>query len=235
MGIKAFRIETSPLDGYSHMALDEALLDAAEDGVHYLRIYSWAGASPFGVTFGYSQSYEEIAEEVRKRYGGITFPVVRRCTGGGLVYHDGDITFSFVFPWPRLITPSLIYKNIHLGLHLGLKSRGLASRLWSPAKPSPPSLKCFSRPEPKDLVHENGVKFLGGALRRRRGFGLYQGSLRAEGFSVESSVLSAAVDEGFGLQWSALFRPVPPPPAAAAEAGRLRREKYSRDKWNKKR
>lgn len=234
--MRAFLLKTGPLDVPSQMALDEAVLNAAEPGALYLRLYRWPGLSLQGATFGYSQPYAAAVQAARARLGGVSFPLVRRLTGGGLVYHDGDLTFSFVFPWPRLATPAFLYKNIHVGVHLGLKARGAASRLWSPAQPpAPAGTECFARPEPKDLVREDGAKVLGGALRRRRGTGLYQGSMRPEVLALPPDRLADALLEGFGLQWSALFEPVEPRPETAAAARRLLEERYCSDGWNKKR
>lgn len=238
----AFRLESSISDLYGQMSLDEAVLEHAGDGegpaACFLRFYPWDRRAPQGATFGYSQAIEEIETVVRRRWGGITLPLVRRTTGGGLVYHDGDITFSFVFPWPKRTAPSLIYKNIHLGIHIALKARGIPSRFWSAPGGSAPSgvrKECFAAPESKDLTHEDGTKFLGGALRRRKGYGLYQGSMRPERFEGAAQSLEESVEEGISLQWGALFRSVPAGPAVVQAAERLRRGKYVSDRWNRKR
>lgn len=237
--MRAYLLNAPPQDAFEHMALDEATLEYAGRGESprsYLRIYQWAGARPYGLTFGYSQAYEDVAAVVRERFGGVTLPLVRRSTGGGIVYHDGDVTFSFVFPWPTLSTPDSIYKGIHFGVHLGLKLKNIPSRLWSPvAAGGAVREECFSGPEPKDLVHEDGTKFLGGALRRRKGYGLYQGSMRMERFPEREKDVQAALVEGFGLQWRFLLEPTALPAELAAGAQRLRIEKYTQESWNKKR
>jgi lipoate-protein ligase A len=218
------------------MALDEALLDTAQPGTAALRFYQWAGNPPYALTFGYSQPQAQALESARQRYGGAVLPVVRRLTGGGVVFHDGDLTFSFIFPWPRLIGASLIYKDIHLGAHLGLRARGTSTRLWSPRRKGDGiAAECFTAPETADLVLESGEKILGGALRRRRGFGLYQGSLRCEGLGLSQEKLRDALAEGLGLQWQALWRPEEPRPATAALGNDLRRKRYSTEAWNGKR
>lgn len=255
--MKALLLDAPVLDAAGHMALDEAALELAPPGSLALRFYRWErpASAPAAATFGYFQRYEDAAREARARGYAPIFPLVRRPTGGGIVFHDGDITFSLVFPWDRLTAADCVYKDLHWSVHLGLKTRGLASRLWSPArKDGAAPLSCFSVPSPMDLVHEDGTKFLGGALRRRGGKGLYQASLRPEGFRVPEGPapggpvragtggggidiqrLREAVLEGVGLSWKALFTPQAVPVPIAETAERLRKERYSRDDWNRRR
>lgn len=233
---RAELLESGPLDAAGQMALDEAVLEGAGDGVTALRFYRWEPATdPCAVTFGFSQAYEDAAAAARARLGGVSVPLVRRATGGGVVVHGADVTFSLVFPWPTLSDPSLVYKDIHLAVHLGFKACGVATGLWSPSRPPGLRPDCFAGPEPKDLVSEAGSKALGGALRRRRGRGLYQGSLRPEVLGVPAAAARDAVTEGLAVAWKALFERREPAPAAAARAARLRDEKYSTCRWNRRR
>lgn len=238
---RSFLLDGPELDAHGQMAFDEALLDSARPDETILRFYRWKGAGASGggrtlaATFGYSQRWAEAEAAARRREGALAFPLVRRATGGGIVYHDGDLTFSFVFPWTRLIAPSLVYKNVHLGVHLGLKAQRTPSRLWSPGGCPKPALECFGAPAPMDLVAEDGRKVLGGALRRRGGYGLYQGSLRPEGLALAPERLKAAVAEGIGLQWRAVFEPARPRPEVLAAAAALERDRYRSDSWNKRR
>lgn len=229
-------LETEPLDAAGHMAFDEAVLEEGREGVTSLRFYRWSPeGDPCAVTFGFSQAFADAEAAARAKLGGVSVPMVRRATGGGVVFHGSDVTFSLVFPWPTLSDPSLVYKDVHLAVHLGFKAGGVATGLWSPTRAPGLRPDCFAGPEPKDLVSPMGNKALGGALRRRRGRGLYQGSLRPEVLGVSPAAARTAVTEGLSVGWKALFERREPPPRAAARAAQLRAERYSTDRWNRRR
>lgn len=229
-------VDAPALDAAGHMGLDEAiLLDAPQDAV-VLRFFQWARPA---VTFGYAQRYQ-TAEDMAKQRGMAGADIVRRATGGGVVFHDGDLTFSIVFPWERLSSPSVIYKNIHRGVHLGLKAAKVESRLWSPGAKAGTSSgsvlekACFvGTPEPMDLVREDGQKILGGALRRRGKAGLYQGSMRPDALVAPLRSLLTAIYDGltkeFGNAPSLDLKP------EWQEEGERLAEKYRSVRWNKKR
>ena len=199
------------------MALDEAVLLHSPQDALILRVYEWRGA---GCTFGYSQRYALVM----KQSGGVD--PVRRATGGGIVHHDGDTTFSLVFPWNRTLAPETIYKNIHRGIHQALKANGTANGIWSPkAAPEGIAAACFARAEKYDLVNDNDVKILGGALRKKGSKGLYQGSLRLK---VGAEVLIDGITREFG-------RPSTDIDPAWLAAGLTLESKYRSAEWNKRR
>lgn len=156
-------------DGPMQMALDEVLLGAVVRPT--LRIYRWA--SPC-VTFGYFQAFAAV----REAYPMI--PVVRRWTGGGMVEHGKDLTFSLLVPSgtkAASMPPASFYRELHRRLASWLarvvsSEVRLAGREDIQAGPS-----CFSAPAGDDLLL-SGEKILGGAQRRSAGALLYQGSLQ---------------------------------------------------------
>ena len=234
-------LKAPALDAYGQMALDEAVLESASGEPLILRFYEWEGGPrepmrPHGATFGYFQPYEEAVRGLESRGIAVIFPVARRTTGGGLVIHDSDITFSLVFPWSRLASPMLIYKDMHRAILLGLKGQGIASHQWTPPMPSAgPVSDCFAGPSPMDLVDEGGRKFLGGALRRHKGVGLYQGSFRPEGFAASREVLTRAILDGLSLEWQTAFMPKEADADLLDTAARLRADRFATDAWNRKR
>ncbi len=200
------------------MALDEAVLTHSPPNAVVLRIYEWQGHA---CTFGFSQKYADVMKHCPP---GIV--PVRRATGGGIVFHDGDVTFSLVFPWDRTCAPETVYKNIHRGIHQALKAHGTANGMWSPReKPKGISAACFSRAEKADLVDGNDKKILGGALRKKGVKGLYQGSLKV---SVPREVVIDGITRELGRP-SLEIRP------EWREAGHALENRYRSAEWNERR
>ncbi len=97
------------------MALDEALLEAAARlGRPVLRFYGWTEPA---ATFGYFQKYAEVERATLLR------PLIRRPTGGGIVPHDADWTYSLVFPpdheWHSLKAEES-YRRVHEWIQVGI-------------------------------------------------------------------------------------------------------------------
>ncbi|MBI4061020.1 MAG: lipoate--protein ligase family protein [Elusimicrobia bacterium] len=206
------------LDAAGHMALDEAVLLESPPNALVLRVYEWRGEA---CTFGFSQRYADAKAACKK---GIE--PVRRATGGGVVFHDGDVTFSLVFPWDRTCAPETIYKNIHRGLHRTLKVHGVANRLWSrETNAGGVAMSCFARAEKADIVDAEDKKILGGALRKKGAKGLYQGSLRAD---VPREAVIGGIAHEFG-------RPSLELRSSWLEAGAALEARYRSAEWNKRR
>ena len=217
--------ELTALDAAAHMALDEAMLLYSAPRELVLRFYDWSGP---GVTFGYSQKHADAKAACPK---GVS--PVRRSTGGGIVRHDGDVTFSLVFPWDRALAPETVYKNLHRGVHQALKAKGVENGLFSPAeKLQGIAPSCFARPEKMDLVDCAGRKFLGGALRKKGEKGLYQGSMRPEGLGLSIESLKAAVLDGVTREFGT---PTTEVREEWTAAGRALEARYRSPEWNERR
>jgi len=156
-------------DGPTQMALDEVLLSLVHRPT--LRVYRWKAPC---VTFGYFQPHA-LVEELHPG-----LPAVRRWTGGGLVVHGEDLTFSLMIPGgtdAALMPPASFYRELHhrLGCYLArvvsseVRLAGNSDIQNGPA--------CFAAPACDDLLAE-GRKILGGAQRRSAGALLYQGSIQ---------------------------------------------------------
>lgn len=206
------------LDAAGHMALDEAVLLESPSDALVLRVYEWAGEA---CTFGFSQRYEDV-----KKLCAPGIEPVRRATGGGVVFHDGDVTFSLVFPWDRTCAPETIYKNIHRGIHQALKARGTVNGMWSPNEKAPGiAASCFARAEKADLVDADDKKILGGALRKKGVKGLYQGSLRVR---ASEAVILDGITREFGRPSTEIL-------PSWLEAGKALEARYRSAEWNARR
>jgi len=107
-------------DAYTNMAIDEAILRL---GKPTLRLYEW---SPAAVSIGYFQSLsKEVETDICKKMG---IDIVRRITGGGAVFHEHELTYSFICP--EKYVPKDIIKSYHLicgAIVGGLTRQGIAA------------------------------------------------------------------------------------------------------------
>lgn len=177
-----------PSPGAWNMAVDEWLLEQAEQGRSTLRFYAW---KPATLSLGFFQRYEERADHPVSR----EIDVVRRASGGGAIVHDRELTYSFSTPIAGRNTAALreLYRRFHQTLIATLASHGVqvqraadenpgrfaeTSPLSGPkpsAKPPEPFL-CFARRSADDLVAA-GAKVVGSAQRRSRTALLQHGSI----------------------------------------------------------
>jgi lipoate-protein ligase A len=149
-----------------NMAVDEALLRLVDLPV--LRLYRWA--EPNAVSIGY---FEKAADVPAGR------PFVRRYTGGGLVDHSGDLTYTLALPKSHPLTlagtgPS--YEAVHRAVAEAMARSGLDVRLASVNDPTDHPA-CFQKAVRFDVVDGPGRKLAGAAQRRTREGCLHQGSI----------------------------------------------------------
>jgi lipoate-protein ligase A len=108
-----------------NMAIDEALLETAVYPT--IRFYRWRSPA---LSFGYFGKFSDVAVYTAER------DLVRRWTGGGIVFHGDDLTYSVVIPAndPAFDESSIaIYEKIHRALCEGLAASGQDPELASVA------------------------------------------------------------------------------------------------------
>src|SRR5438552_17034112 len=151
-----------------NMAVDEALLETAE--IPTIRFYKWDHPA---LSFGYFGKFADVANHAEQR------DLVRRWTGGGIVFHGDDLTYSIVIPVSSGFfaeCPKKIYAAIHSALCHALKENGAAAAL-APNNSSKISDVCFANPVLADVI-VNGRKVAGAGQRRTRRGLLQQGSIQ---------------------------------------------------------
>jgi lipoate-protein ligase A len=167
-----FYLDTGKGESAWNMALDEALLLAvANIGRPILRFYGWNKPA---ATFGYFQKYADIAAWTSLR------PLIRRPTGGGLVPHDADWTYSVIIPpshpWYGLRAAES-YLHLHRWVAAALRAANIAAELAPGASKEIPG-QCFAGAEQHDILL-NDLKIAGAAQRRAREGLLIQGSIQS--------------------------------------------------------
>lgn len=193
------------------MACDEALLQTAREPL--LRTYHWSAPA---MTFGYSQRLAEVEDLAAGR------PIMRRWTGGGMVFHGSDLTLALAIPSKEpfaQMTASKIYESLHRALLPAVQSLLPAARMAT-LEECRCGAVCFESPVAFDIV-EGPRKILGGAMRRSRSGILYQGSLQLPELDPGhlANALAGDVQEFFEIS------------AVEAVAEFLARERYDTASW----
>jgi lipoate-protein ligase A len=157
-----------PRPGWLNMAIDSALLERAERGERWLRLYAW---SPSCLSFGRHEP--ALRRYDVGRIAALGLAVVRRPTGGRAVWHAGELTYAIAAPWLGLGTLRQAYETIHLMLRDALRSLGAAAEL-APRQPAAPlgAGACFAAPGGGEVTVHGG-KVVGSA-QCRHGAGLLQ-------------------------------------------------------------
>ena len=177
-------IDEGPLDGPANMALDEALLSCFDPrhSLPVLRLYGW---EPPALSVGRYQDAAAALDLELCAADGI--PVVRRMTGGGIIFHAQELTYSIVCA-PEHIGELIGVKDgfrrlcgFLLGTYrrLGLDSAFATDQNHAGAPLGLRTAFCFAGKEEFDVL-VNGQKIGGNAQRRLRGAILQHGSIPLE-------------------------------------------------------
>jgi lipoate-protein ligase A len=148
-----------------NMALDEALF--LQTTLPVMRSYGWIRSA---MSFGYFTPWKSVVECLGER------DAVRRWTGGGIVEHGKDFTYSMILPGPNLLTNVELYRFIHSALADLLRECGHPIEI-SRIPDVLQSNACFQKAVEFDLK-VRGEKIAGAAIRRGRKGVLLQGSIQ---------------------------------------------------------
>ncbi len=173
--------DDSPRPPGEDMAVDELLLRSRPRRA-VLRCYRWSEeAASIGFAHDAGSARRELGPDV---------PLVRRWTGGGLVRHGQDQTYSLVVPFPEEAgagNPAAgwrnsveIYHRVHAALAAAMRDAGLAADLATDGLQMLDTA-CFAAPVRHDVVAGDGRKLAGAGHRRTRYGVLHQGSMACGG------------------------------------------------------
>jgi lipoate-protein ligase A len=199
-----------------NMAIDETLLEVATEPA--IRFYRWDHPA---LSFGYFGRFAEVENESRD--------LVRRWTGGGIVFHGADLTYSIVIPAsaPAFAESTMsIYEKTHAALRAALVATGKNAELAENAAPKI-SESCFANPVRADVL-ANGRKIAGAAQRRTRRGLLQQGS-------IQDVDLAADFQEKFASELSNNCREKTISHRVLERANEIAGQKYAASAWLRRR
>jgi lipoate-protein ligase A len=200
-------------DGPENMAVDQWIAETS--GTPILRSYRWA---PGWGSFGYFVKCAELPPH------GLRW--VRRWTGGGIVDHRADWTYTLFIPRGQALAEARgaeSYREIHSAMAAALQSAGRSARLAGPAAPATGG-ECFIRPVEHDLLDPAGRKIAGAGQRRTARGLLHQGSVSSTR-PVPESLAAALSREVLPLALN------PPETLISAIAA----DRYAREEWTLRR
>jgi len=221
-------LNSGPRVAALNMALDEVLLEAMPRLQHpVLRFYGWTEPA---ASFGYFQKFAEVERATMLR------PLVRRPTGGGIVPHDADWTYSLTFPvggeWYSLRAEES-YRRMHEWIQAAFTKLGVETELALCCKKSAPG-QCFAGYEKFDVLC-NGQKIAGAAQRRNKLGLLIQGSVQPPSLNLAKVDWQAAMCGVATERWQAAWSEMELDNVARDRVEELERLKYSQAGYNQKR
>ena len=174
-------IDTGELSGPFNMAVDEALLARFDPDRSrpLFRLYGW---SPPAISLGRFQNPVEVLNLAKCAAAGV--PVVRRITGGGVIYHAEELTYALVCT-PRQLPAAATVKESFRALTRFLcrfyELLGLDARHAVDCSPKGTGFGertpfCFAGTETYDIL-VRGRKIGGNAQRRQKQVIFQHGSI----------------------------------------------------------
>lgn len=200
--------DPQPRGGPENMAVDEWLAETCAAPV--LRCYRW---EPGWGSLGYFIRVADLPEK------GLRW--VRRWTGGGIVDHRGDWTYTLFVPRGFGLAEAKgaeSYRVIHAALAEALREAGTEARLAG-TLPAAAGGECFVRPVEHDVLDASGRKIAGAGQRRTLQGLLHQGSVA---IAADAGILAGKLAEEVVATAFA--------PDAADVSARIRR-RYGAGEW----
>lgn len=213
---------------YFNMAIDETILNTIKDIQHVvLRTYLWDRPA---VSIGFAQRWGITPPE---------FTCVRRPTGGGVVFHHHDITYTLIFPAGHPLekcSREESYAIIHEALASEISALGHAADLLpqSVDVPDHSVMQCFQSPSKYDVM-DAGEKAAGAAQRRTPNGVLHQGSILRSVTKGNIPQLISLICKSFSNHFNIKYQSWKPSEALIQSAELLAATKYQSDKWSLKR
>lgn len=237
-----------------NMAVDEALLNSyGVDDLPILRLYGWESS----LSLGRYSSFEGALN--KKRIDAEAMPYVRRMSGGGVLVHGTDVSYTLIIPRTALGNTGIdaCYHYlcgflIRFYEKLGLNPQ-FASRL---SLQTGKSESCLAGTEVYDIMI-NGEKMGGNAQRYKRNAFLQHGtvpmhlepsrfnplfvidsglqratSLKRLGICMDYEQLGCLLKEAFSETFNVALVPDTLTPAEESCAQALLEDKYSQERWN---
>jgi lipoate-protein ligase A len=211
-----------------NMAMDEALMQLTPElGAPVLRFYGW---TELAASFGYFQKIAEIERATNLR------PLVRRPTGGGLVPHDADWTYSVAVPpshpWYQLRAEQS-YERAHRWVQAAFARLGVSTELAPCARLEGPG-QCFVGYEKHDVL-QGGRKIAGAAQRRTKTGLLIQGSIQPQPRGISRHAWELAMCGWAAQEWQMIWDTLQPDGKLEECAKDLALKNYSQETFNRKR
>jgi lipoate-protein ligase A len=207
MSVRTWRhIRDGARPGALNMALDEAMARSVEGGRAVLRTYAWTRPT---ASFGRNEPARGLWSEPVAAGMGLEF--VRRPTGGRVVLHDSEVTYTVLVPARDMGGPREAYRRINAALAEAMRGLGAdVDAVGSVARPGPPAPRpdaeprtlpldagpCFQSPAEGEVV-AGGRKLIGSAQARVGGALLQHGSIILSG---DQSRLAALNPEAAGFE-----------------------------------
>ena len=187
-----------------NMDIDVKLLKQVSllGGKPLIRFYRWDRPS---VSIGYVQKEEIIFEK--------QYTIVKRPTGGGVVYHDRDFTYTVIIPvghWIANLDRVESYRVLHRAVVRAFATFGLTGILVDTEQPKAnrATMQCFSTPTKYDVLcirDGKTAKFAGSAQRRTQNGILHQGSIILDATKGDRKLLGIALKKAFEDEFEIVF------------------------------